>query len=265
MAEKTRQQFETDTLPRYIETQRWYATKGTPIERVRITEQVLWQEGKVCWLVALVELDATEPRASYFLPLGLAWEEREDERAKNLSTSAVAKIRQQANVGVMGDAFADELFCRAVVAAMAARRWRGAVLPAVAVPLAAALTELALKPLFGRTIGGALSYPSGHATSDFALATVAAILFAGPARPRIPAFARRLLLLGAFLFAAVVAVAMVGLWYHYFTDIIGGAAVGSGTVVLTALVLTALPVPRLADRSACADHRWAPWLRRHWL
>ena len=130
-----------------------------------------------------------------------------------------------------------------VLAALAARRWRGAVLPAVAVPLAAALTELALKPLFGRTMGGALSYPSGHATSDFALATVAAILFAGPARPRIPAFARRLLLLGAFLFAAVVAVAMVGLWYHYFTDIIGGAAVGSGTVVLTALVLTALPRP----------------------
>src|SRR5580692_11323994 len=122
MAEKTRQQFETDTLPRYIEAQRWYSAKGTPIERVRITEQALWQEGKVSWLVMLVELDGPEPRASYFLPLGLAWEEREDERVKNLSTSAVAKIRQQANVGVMGDAFADETFCRAVVAAMAAGR-----------------------------------------------------------------------------------------------------------------------------------------------
>jgi maltose alpha-D-glucosyltransferase / alpha-amylase len=122
MAEKTRAQFEIDTLPRYIETQRWYAAKGTPIERARLTEQVLWQEGKVSWLVALVDLDGTEPRANYFLPLGLAWEEREDERVKNLSTSAVAKIRQQASVGVMGDAFADELFCRAVVAAMAARR-----------------------------------------------------------------------------------------------------------------------------------------------
>ena len=122
MAEKTRVQFETDTLPRFIETQRWYAAKGTPIERARITEQVLWQEGKVSWLMALVELDGTEPRANYFLPLGLAWEEREDERVKNLSTSAVAKVRQQSNVGVMGDAFADELFCRAVVAAMAASR-----------------------------------------------------------------------------------------------------------------------------------------------
>ena len=73
-----------------------------------------------------------------------------------------------------------------VLAAVVARRWRGAVLAAVAVPLAVGLTELALKPLFGRTIGGALSYPSGHATSGFALATVAAILFAAPARPGFP-------------------------------------------------------------------------------
>jgi maltose alpha-D-glucosyltransferase/alpha-amylase len=39
-----------------------------------------------------------------------------------LSAAAVVKVRQQANVGVMGDAFADEFFCRAVVGAMAARR-----------------------------------------------------------------------------------------------------------------------------------------------
>jgi maltose alpha-D-glucosyltransferase/alpha-amylase len=40
MAEKTRLQFETDTLPRFIETQRWYAAKGTPIERARIVDHV---------------------------------------------------------------------------------------------------------------------------------------------------------------------------------------------------------------------------------
>src|SRR5258708_36964965 len=56
------------------------------------------------------------------MPLALAWEERDEERVRNLSTAAVAKIRQQANVGVMGDAFADEMFCRTVVAAMAARK-----------------------------------------------------------------------------------------------------------------------------------------------
>src|ERR1700761_8206519 len=122
LAEKVRLQFETDTLPRYIETQRWYAAKGVAIERARIIEQVLWQEGKQSWLVPLVEIDGSAEHPVYFLPLALAWEEREDERVRNLSTSAVAKIRQQANVGVMGDAFADEAFCHAVVSAMAGRR-----------------------------------------------------------------------------------------------------------------------------------------------
>jgi maltose alpha-D-glucosyltransferase/alpha-amylase len=122
IAEKTRTQFETDTLPRYIESQRWYAAKGKTIDRARITESVLWQEGKLAWLVALVELDGSEERASYFMPLALAWEERDEERVRNLSTSAVAKVRQQAEVGVMGDAFADEIFCRTVVAAMATGR-----------------------------------------------------------------------------------------------------------------------------------------------
>jgi len=120
IAEKTRLQFETDTLPRYIETQRWFAAKGTAIERARIADHVLWQEGKLSWLVTLLDLEGGAERTSYFMPLALAWEERDEERVRNLSTAAVAKIRQQANVGLMGDAFADEMFCRAVVSAMAA-------------------------------------------------------------------------------------------------------------------------------------------------
>jgi len=124
MAEKTRQQFETETLPRFIETQRWYAAKGSQIERARLAEQVLWQEGKLAWLLAVLELELAgggEPM-SYFVPLALAWEDRDDERVRALSSAAVAKIRQQASVGIMGDAFADEYFCRAIVAAIAARR-----------------------------------------------------------------------------------------------------------------------------------------------
>ena len=122
MAEKTRLQFETDALPRFIEIQRWYAAKGTPIERARIVDQVVWQEGKTSWLVALIDIVGAGEAASYFMPLALAWEDRDEDRVRALSTSAVAKVRQQANVGVMGDAFADELFCRALVAAMAKRR-----------------------------------------------------------------------------------------------------------------------------------------------
>jgi maltose alpha-D-glucosyltransferase/alpha-amylase len=122
IAEKTRLQFETDTLPRHIEIQRWYAAKGQTIDRARIADHVLWQEGKLTWLVALLELEAGGERSSYFLPLALAWEERDEERVRNLSSAGVAKIRQQANVGVMGDAFADDVFCKAVVAAMSARK-----------------------------------------------------------------------------------------------------------------------------------------------
>jgi len=120
MAEKTRQQLETDTLPRYIEMQRWYAAKGAPIERARIVDQLLWQEAKTSWLLAVLEVTSagSSESTTYFMPLALAWEERDEERLKALSAAAVAKVRQQANVGVMGDAFADEAFCRALVGTM---------------------------------------------------------------------------------------------------------------------------------------------------
>jgi maltose alpha-D-glucosyltransferase/alpha-amylase len=122
MAEKTRVQFETDTLPRFIETQRWYAAKGIAIDRAKIADSVVWQEGKLSWVVALLEVDSGPEPASYFMPLAQAWEDGDEDRMRNLTTAAIAKIRQQANVGVMGDAFADEVFCRAVVEAMAKRR-----------------------------------------------------------------------------------------------------------------------------------------------
>jgi maltose alpha-D-glucosyltransferase/alpha-amylase len=122
MAEKTRLQFETDTLPRFIEAQRWYAAKGTVIERARIADHVVWQEGKLGWVLALLDVGSADEPAQYFMPLALAWEDRDEERVRNLSTSAIAKIRQQANVGIMGDAFADEAFCRALVIAIARRK-----------------------------------------------------------------------------------------------------------------------------------------------
>jgi len=63
-----------------------------------------------------------------------------------------------------------------VLACAVARRWRDGVLVAVAVSGAAALTEFVLKPAVGRTLHSALSFPSGHATSLFALAASCAVL-----------------------------------------------------------------------------------------
>jgi maltose alpha-D-glucosyltransferase/alpha-amylase len=121
MADKTRLQFETDTLPRFIEAQRWYPAKGTLITRARIADHAMWRQGKVTWVLTLLDLGGPNEPDFFFMPLALAWEKDDENLVRNLSNSAIAKIRQQANVGIMGDAFADELFCRSVVEALAKR------------------------------------------------------------------------------------------------------------------------------------------------
>jgi len=134
-----------------------------------------------------------------------------------------------------------------VVTCLAARWWRGAALAGLAVPAAVALTELVLKPLTGRSMAGYHSFPSGHATAAFGLAATCAVLLANPPRPRLPGAIRPLLVLGAVLIAATVAIAVVALGYHYFTDTVAGTAVGIGTVLLTALLL---------DRARPGAARW---------
>ena len=79
-----------------------------------------------------------------------------------------------------------ELTAALVLACLVTRRWRGAVLAALAVPAAMTLTEFVLKPLVGRSISGYDSFPSGHATAMFALAASCAVLLANPRRPRLP-------------------------------------------------------------------------------
>ncbi len=120
MADRMRAQFETDTLPRYIEVQRWYASKGTAIERARMVDQTVWESGGISWMLPILKLDGPSDESTYFMPLALAWEDRDEERSNRLTLAALAKIRQQANVGIMGDAFYDEAFCRAVVQAIGA-------------------------------------------------------------------------------------------------------------------------------------------------
>ncbi len=118
LAVKTRAQFETDTLPRYIETQRWYAAKGSAIKRARLLDHAVWESGDNSWLLPIVALDGPSEESMYFVPLAMAWEDDDDERLRTLAIAGVARVRQQARVGVMGDAFADERFCRALMQAI---------------------------------------------------------------------------------------------------------------------------------------------------
>ncbi len=118
MAEKTRAQLENEVLTRYIETQRWYGAKGEKIAHARLADHALWEANRASWMLALLEVDSGGEPASYFVPLSLAWEEGDEERLRSLSGAAIAKVRQQANVGLLADALADEAFCRAAIEAI---------------------------------------------------------------------------------------------------------------------------------------------------
>ena len=130
-----------------------------------------------------------------------------------------------------------------VVSCLLSGRLNGAVLAAAAVPAAGGLDEGLLKPLVHRTYLGVLTYPSGHSTAMFTLAaTITVLLLTSPqpARARAP---RVLIPAAAWVLGVVVAIAVIGLRWHYFTDNVAGAAVGIGTVCGLALILD-LPAPR---------------------
>ncbi|MDH4192011.1 MAG: maltose alpha-D-glucosyltransferase, partial [Betaproteobacteria bacterium] len=122
MAEKVRAQIEQSILPRFIESQRWYSAKGETIQRARLAAHVLWEVGARSWMLALLEVEGPVEPAAYFMPLALAWEEREEERVRALAPVTLAKVRQQADIGVIADAFGDEFFCRAMLEAIGAGR-----------------------------------------------------------------------------------------------------------------------------------------------
>ncbi|MGH3199230.1 MAG: phosphatase PAP2 family protein, partial [Streptosporangiaceae bacterium] len=132
-----------------------------------------------------------------------------------------------------------------VLACLLTGRLNGAVLAAAAVPAAVGLNDGLFKPLVHRTYLGVLSYPSGHTATMFALAATVAVLLLVPPRP---ARAGRFLVLipaAACVLGGVVAVGVIGLRWHYFTDTVAGAAVGIGTVCGLALILD-LPFARRA-------------------
>ena len=75
------------------------------------------------------------------------------------------------------------------------------------------------------------------------MATITVLLLASPW----PAMARPLrvsILAVAYLTAVAVVVGVIGVRFHYFTDTVAGAAVGTGTVCGLALVLDLIPAVR---------------------
>jgi maltose alpha-D-glucosyltransferase/alpha-amylase len=118
MAVKTREHFEAQVLPAWLEAQRWYAAKGEAGTRARLGDWVLWEAGRTSYMFALIDIEGGREPARFFAPLALAWDDRDEDRVKALGGAALAKVRQQASVGLRADALADEGFCREVVRAI---------------------------------------------------------------------------------------------------------------------------------------------------
>lgn len=142
------------------------------------------------------------------------------------------------------------------------RRYEGAVLVAISVPLAVAITELVLKSVIGGTSWGN-PFPSGHVTSVAALATALTVLLA-----RVPRRLCLVLVCTAFLMTGAVAVGVIGAQMHHFSDTVGGAAVGIGVVLATALTVSstcssAHRIGRACGLSECQPRAGEHLPRRH--
>jgi len=134
LAEKLRSQLENEALPRYVARQRWYGKQSEPLRRVALADHFEWNDARgVLWVLAVFRAEAgsaakgasvstsTSASANYFVPLTLAWE-NEEERLRALQAATVARVRMQAQTGVLADALADEDFVRALVEAIGAGR-----------------------------------------------------------------------------------------------------------------------------------------------
>jgi membrane-associated phospholipid phosphatase len=144
------------------------------------------------------------------------------------------------------------VFLPVLVLLFVRRAWWTAAWVVTAVALVGPLNTL-LKEYFGRVRpdfeqGGArldsLSYPSGHSSGIATLVTVALIL----AWPLLAGRARHWALAVGMLLVLLVGLTRMWLGVHFFSDVVGGWALGVGWSLLTALLFGAFAEGRASLR-----------------
>ncbi|MBA3477371.1 MAG: maltose alpha-D-glucosyltransferase [Lautropia sp.] len=137
LGQKALLRLETELVPQFMAGQRWYAGKdaaGTGLAkatsaaeaasagaakagaRAQLVHSTEWKLDGGTALLALFQADESQ----YFVPLSLVWEDVDGDPSRLPGPSVLAKVRQQARVGLLVDAMADDRFCRAVVRAIGA-------------------------------------------------------------------------------------------------------------------------------------------------
>jgi membrane-associated phospholipid phosphatase len=129
-------------------------------------------------------------------------------------------------------------------AAWATRRRWAAVIAALAVPLVVHLAEEGLKRLVarlppnarpGQAVAG-YAWPSGHAAIATCLSVLAVLVLWDSFRSPV---ARIVLVTTGAIYASVTGWSAIGVGDHFFTDVIGGVALGAGiTILLGGLMVT---------------------------
>ena len=129
MADKVRAQLEREVLPSFVAGRRWYADEGR--SRCGASPSPIMSSGSRASGAGSSRSSTPSARAArrqtYLLPLALAWEDGSRGPLRALAPLTIAKVRQQAQVGVLADAFGDEAFCRALIAAIGAGEERKSI------------------------------------------------------------------------------------------------------------------------------------------
>ncbi|HZT71077.1 MAG TPA: putative maltokinase [Terriglobia bacterium] len=116
---RTREQFERDVLPKYLSVQRWFASKGTQIQRAVLKERFEFTALEGNWLLAVYSAHLADGRSEdYFLPLAIAWDRHSAAAASADSAQTLANIRNRNQTGVLMEALFDSRFISGLVRAV---------------------------------------------------------------------------------------------------------------------------------------------------
>lgn len=115
---QTRQQLEVRVLPGYLSKQRWFASKGTAINRVELASRFVLAGRGGEWLLAVFRTHLDGGRSEeYFIPLAVAWNSQPGNPPSADSSAVLASVRRGGQSGTLQEALPEPRFVADVVQA----------------------------------------------------------------------------------------------------------------------------------------------------
>ncbi len=116
-AGRERDAFEQTAAPAYLQTRRWFAAKGSRIQKLSVEDFAVLRDGPRGRFILplLCVLPAKGDEQTYFTPLAVESEHDDDE---GLLPFAISRLRRGARIGLLYDADASPAFAVAMLAAL---------------------------------------------------------------------------------------------------------------------------------------------------